>query len=65
MKRIRLQEERSLLVARPDDVAGVGHLIGYHSPSSTADTDACSAAHPGRTPSVYAQLPTRAESGLL
>jgi transcriptional regulator GlxA family with amidase domain len=32
-KRIRLQEARSLLVARPDDVAGVGHLVGYDSPS--------------------------------
>jgi len=32
-KRIRLQEARSLLVARPGDVAGVGHLVGYDSPS--------------------------------
>lgn len=32
-KRIRLQQARSLLVARPDDVAGVGHLVGYDSPS--------------------------------
>jgi AraC-like DNA-binding protein len=32
-KRIRLQEARSLLVAGPDDVAGVGHLVGYDSPS--------------------------------
>jgi AraC-like DNA-binding protein len=32
-KRIRLQEARSLLVARPEDVAGVGHLVGYDSPS--------------------------------
>jgi AraC-like DNA-binding protein len=32
-KRIRLQEARSLLVARPDGVAGVGHLVGYDSPS--------------------------------
>ncbi|MFI1398645.1 AraC family transcriptional regulator N-terminal domain-containing protein [Streptomyces sp. NPDC020681] len=32
-KRIRLQEARSLLVARPHDVAGVGHLVGYDSPS--------------------------------
>jgi transcriptional regulator GlxA family with amidase domain len=32
-KRIRLQEARSLLVARPKDVAGVGHLVGYDSPS--------------------------------
>jgi transcriptional regulator GlxA family with amidase domain len=32
-KRIRLQEARSLLVARPSDVAGVGHLVGYDSPS--------------------------------
>jgi AraC-like DNA-binding protein len=32
-KRIRLQEARSLLVARPNDVAGVGHLVGYDSPT--------------------------------
>jgi AraC-like DNA-binding protein len=32
-KRIRLQEARSLLLGRPDDVAGVGHLVGYDSPS--------------------------------
>jgi AraC-like DNA-binding protein len=32
-KRIRLQEARSLLLSRPDDVAGVGHLVGYDSPS--------------------------------
>ncbi|TQM46199.1 AraC-like DNA-binding protein [Pseudonocardia cypriaca] len=32
-KRIRLQEARALLVAKPDDVAGVGHFVGYDSPS--------------------------------
>ncbi len=32
-KRIRLQEARALLVARPGDVAGIGHLVGYDSPS--------------------------------
>lgn len=32
-KRIRLQEARSLLVARPEDVAGVGHVVGYASPT--------------------------------
>jgi AraC-like DNA-binding protein len=32
-KRIRLQEARSLLVGRPHDVAGVGHLVGYDSPA--------------------------------
>jgi AraC-like DNA-binding protein len=32
-KRIRLQEARALLLARPEDVAGVGHLVGYDSPS--------------------------------
>jgi transcriptional regulator GlxA family with amidase domain len=32
-KRIRLQHARSLMVARPGDVAGVGHLVGYDSPS--------------------------------
>ena len=32
-KRIRLQEARSLLVAGPGDVAGIGHRVGYDSPS--------------------------------
>jgi methylphosphotriester-DNA--protein-cysteine methyltransferase len=32
-KHIRLQEARSLLVARPGDVTGVGHLVGYDSPT--------------------------------
>ncbi|HJP79455.1 MAG TPA: AraC family transcriptional regulator [Pseudonocardiaceae bacterium] len=32
-KRIRLQQARSLLVARPGDVAGVGHSVGYDSPT--------------------------------
>ena len=32
-KRIRLQEARSLLVTHPGDVAGVGHVVGYDSPS--------------------------------
>ncbi|MBE1501421.1 AraC-like DNA-binding protein [Amycolatopsis lexingtonensis] len=32
-KRIRLQEARSLLLADSGDVAGVGHLVGYDSPS--------------------------------
>jgi transcriptional regulator GlxA family with amidase domain len=32
-KRIRLQEARSLLVANAGDVAGVGHLVGYDSPT--------------------------------
>lgn len=32
-KRIRLQEARALLVARPGDIAGVGHLVGYDSPT--------------------------------
>jgi AraC-like DNA-binding protein len=32
-KRIRLQEARSLLVARAGDVAGVAHLVGYDSTS--------------------------------
>jgi AraC-like DNA-binding protein len=32
-KRIRLQEARTLLLARPDDVAAIGHLVGYDSPS--------------------------------
>ncbi|MEV4311869.1 AraC family transcriptional regulator [Actinocrispum sp. NPDC049592] len=32
-KRIRLQEARSLLLAHPHDIAGVGHLVGYDSPT--------------------------------
>jgi AraC-like DNA-binding protein len=32
-KRIRLQRARSLLVADPGDIAGVGHQVGYDSPS--------------------------------
>jgi AraC-like DNA-binding protein len=32
-KLMRLQQARSLLAARPGDVAGVGHLVGYDSPS--------------------------------
>ncbi|WP_066943949.1 AraC family transcriptional regulator [Streptomyces lushanensis] len=32
-KRIRLQEARSLLITRAGDVAGVGHRVGYDSPS--------------------------------
>jgi AraC-like DNA-binding protein len=32
-KRIRLQEARSLLASHPTDVAGIGHLVGYDSPS--------------------------------
>jgi AraC-like DNA-binding protein len=32
-KRIRLQQARSLLLAQPRDVAGIGHLVGYDSPS--------------------------------
>jgi len=32
-KRIRLQTARTMLVARADDVAGVGYAVGYDSPS--------------------------------
>ncbi len=32
-KRIRLQEARSLLVSGPGDIAGIGHRVGYDSPS--------------------------------
>jgi AraC-like DNA-binding protein len=32
-KCIRLQQARLLLVTRPGDIAGVGHLVGYDSPS--------------------------------
>ncbi|MGH3638709.1 MAG: AraC family transcriptional regulator N-terminal domain-containing protein [Mycobacterium sp.] len=32
-KRIRLQEARSHVVSQPGDIAAVGHLVGYDSPS--------------------------------
>ncbi len=32
-KRIRLQQARAFLMAGADDVAGVGHLVGYDSPT--------------------------------
>lgn len=32
-KRIRLQEARALLLAQPGDVARVGHVVGYDSPT--------------------------------
>mgnify|MGYP001806702088 CR=1 FL=1 len=32
-KRIRLQEARSMRVAAPGDIAGIGHRVGYDSPS--------------------------------
>lgn len=32
-KRIRLQHARSILVAHPGDIAGIGHRVGYDSPS--------------------------------
>ena len=32
-KRIRLQEARAFLITRAGDVAGVGHLVGYDSPT--------------------------------
>ncbi len=32
-KRIRLQQARSMLLAHPGDVAGIGHSVGYDSPS--------------------------------
>jgi transcriptional regulator GlxA family with amidase domain len=48
-KRIRLQEARSLLAARPGDVAGVGHLVGYDSPSQfTREYRRLFGASPGR-----------------
>ena len=54
-KRIRLQHARSLLVAHPGDIAGVGHhvdLTARH--SSTANTGVCSALRPARTRNAYA-----------
>nr|WP_198428229.1 AraC family transcriptional regulator [Nocardia bovistercoris] len=32
-KRIRLQQARSLLISRPSDIAGIGHTVGYDSPT--------------------------------
>jgi AraC-like DNA-binding protein len=32
-KRIRLQQARALLVSNPSNVAGIGHRVGYDSPS--------------------------------
>jgi transcriptional regulator GlxA family with amidase domain len=32
-KQIRLQQARTRLIAAPDDVAAVGHAVGYGSPS--------------------------------
>ncbi len=32
-KRIRLQQARSMLVTDPGDIAGIGHRVGYDSPS--------------------------------
>ncbi|GHJ38063.1 AraC family transcriptional regulator [Streptomyces sp. TS71-3] len=49
VKQIRLQEARSLLVARADDVAGVGHLVGYDNPSQfTREYRRLFGAPPGR-----------------
>ncbi|WP_328815668.1 AraC family transcriptional regulator [Nonomuraea cypriaca] len=48
-KRIRLQEARALLLARPGDVAGVGHLVGYDNPSQfTREYRRLFGAPPGR-----------------
>ncbi|KIF74859.1 AraC family transcriptional regulator [Streptomyces sp. 150FB] len=48
-KRIRLQEARSLLLARPDDVAAAGHLVGYDSQSQfTREYRRLFGAPPGR-----------------
>ncbi|MGP4019086.1 AraC family transcriptional regulator N-terminal domain-containing protein [Saccharopolyspora sp. 5N708] len=48
-KRIRLQEARSLLVARAGDVAGVGQLVGYDNPSQfTREYRRLFGAPPGR-----------------
>ncbi|WP_445165812.1 AraC family transcriptional regulator N-terminal domain-containing protein [Mycolicibacterium sp. Dal123E01] len=48
-KRIRLQEARSMLVAEPGDVAGIGHRVGYDSPSQfTREYRRLFGAPPGR-----------------
>ncbi len=48
-KRIRLQQARSILVTRPGDIAGAGHLVGYDSPSQfTREYRRLFGAPPGR-----------------
>ncbi|MEV8287320.1 AraC family transcriptional regulator [Streptomyces niveus] len=60
-KRIRLQEARTLLLARPHDVAGAGHLVGYDSQSQfTREYRRLFGAPPGRD---AARLSAAADSG--
>jgi AraC-like DNA-binding protein len=48
-KRIRLQEARSMLVTEPGDIAGIGHRVGYDSPSQfTREYRRLFGAPPGR-----------------
>ncbi|OBF41843.1 AraC family transcriptional regulator [Mycobacterium sp. ACS1612] len=48
-KRIRLQQARSILLTRPHDIAGAGHLVGYDSPSQfTREYRRLFGAPPGR-----------------
>ncbi|SBS78871.1 Transcriptional regulator, AraC family [uncultured Mycobacterium sp.] len=48
-KRIRLQEARSMLVTAPGDIAGIGHRVGYDSPSQfTREYRRLFGAPPGR-----------------
>jgi AraC-like DNA-binding protein len=65
-KQIRLQEARLLLATRPNDVTGVGHSVGYDSPSQFsreyrrqfgAPPSHDAACPRGATPSVAPTLP--------
>ncbi|TDO11677.1 AraC-like DNA-binding protein [Mycobacterium sp. BK086] len=48
-KRIRLQQARSMLVTAPADIAGIGHRVGYDSPSQfTREYRRLFGAPPGR-----------------
>jgi AraC-like DNA-binding protein len=62
-KRIRLQQARSMLVAHPGDVAGIGHLVGYDSPSQfNREYRRLFGAPPGRDTAKLRAEPTMAAS---
>jgi AraC-like DNA-binding protein len=47
LKHIRLQEARARLLARAEDVASVGHAVGYDSPSQSAAYKRAYGSRPG------------------
>ncbi|MFC7674633.1 AraC family transcriptional regulator N-terminal domain-containing protein [Mycolicibacterium sp. GCM10028919] len=60
-KCIRLQHARSLLLARPGDVAGIGHAVGYDSPSQfNREYRRLFGVPPGRDAERLRDQPTRA-----